>query len=374
MGWATAVMVEWDDFARQVLIKNFKCVPAESLSAAELVAIIGRWKAWTPGQPHPPTILYGDICHFDARPWLGAIDLVCGGFPCQPFSLAGKQLGNDDPRALWPHFLRIIREVQPSHVLGENVRGLLSNGRGLAFEGVCVDLETEGYEVQPFLLPAASVGAPHHRDRFWFVAHANSGQRLRQEFQVRTGWDATGLLCEAVANAGCLTGDRRQTDKSRCGFGFGHDSRWQETANQLAGPAPEDAADAHGERQQQPEGLIEESGRRADNSREEYATHALCTGCQECNVSRVAGDAGHVAGGNPSADGWRLTEPPLCSPDDGVPARLVRTAADKRAAKRLARRIKKLATAERNGSLKSYGNAVVPQLVHRFYQAIAATA
>jgi len=99
-------------------------------------------------------------------------DLLTGGFPCQPFSQAGKRRGTDDDRYLWPEMLRVIRLAKPRWVIAENVRGLLTMQNGMVFEQVCSDLENSGYEVQPFIIPAVSVNAPHRRDRIWFIAHA----------------------------------------------------------------------------------------------------------------------------------------------------------------------------------------------------------
>jgi len=101
-------------------------------------------------------------------------DLLTGGFPCQPFSQAGARRGTEDSRHLWPEMLRVIREFSPLWVIAENVRGLLTQGGGVVFERVCTDLEAAGYEVQPIIIPAVAVGAPHRRDRVWFVAHRKS--------------------------------------------------------------------------------------------------------------------------------------------------------------------------------------------------------
>jgi DNA (cytosine-5)-methyltransferase 1 len=106
----------------------------------------------------------------------GEVDLVTGGFPCQPFSQAGKRKGTDDDRYLWPEMLRVIRLTKPQWVIAENVRGLLTLEGGLVFEQVCLDLEASDYEVQPFIIPAVAVNAPHRRDRVWFIAH-RTGER-----------------------------------------------------------------------------------------------------------------------------------------------------------------------------------------------------
>jgi DNA (cytosine-5)-methyltransferase 1 len=127
------------------------------------------------------TELYGDIKQTDFKKYRGTVDIVSGGFPCQPFSLNGKRKGTDDDRYLWPEMFRAIREIRSSWVVAENVYGLLSQQRGMVFEQVCADLENEGYEVQPFIVPACAVDAPHRRDRIWIVAysHSNAAGRYR---------------------------------------------------------------------------------------------------------------------------------------------------------------------------------------------------
>ena len=129
----------------------------------------------------------------------GGVFILTGGFPCQPFSQAGRRRGEEDDRFLWPEMLRVIREFSPLWVIAENVRGLLTQGGGVVFERVCTDLEAAGYEVQPIVIPAVSVGAPHRRDRVWFVARQNLwetttnpsgfGQQSRPQWNVDNNTD-----------------------------------------------------------------------------------------------------------------------------------------------------------------------------------------
>jgi len=120
----------------------------------------------------PKSESYEDIKTTNFIRWHGKIDILTGGFPCQPFSTAGKRKGTEDDRHLWPEMLRAIQEIAPVWIVGENVRGIVNWSEGLVFEQVCADLEAEGYEVQAFILPASAVNAPHRRDRVWFVAYS----------------------------------------------------------------------------------------------------------------------------------------------------------------------------------------------------------
>jgi DNA (cytosine-5)-methyltransferase 1 len=143
----------------------------------------------------PNSISYEDITKTDFHQWHGKVDVLTGGFPCQPFSLAGRRKGADDNRYLWPQMLRAIRQIHPTWVVGENVAGIktmvepvqeIKMGRTddlfeenhiyreesrFTLDKICADLEAEGYSVQPIVIPACSVGAPHRRDRVWIVAH-----------------------------------------------------------------------------------------------------------------------------------------------------------------------------------------------------------
>lgn len=122
----------------------------------------------------PNVIRYGNINEIKATKYRGHVDVMAGGFPCQPFSNAGLQQGAEDPRFLWPQMYRVIRECRPTWVVAENVLGLISNADGLVFEQVCTDLESEGYKVQPFVIPAAGKGSFQERKRVWIIACLNS--------------------------------------------------------------------------------------------------------------------------------------------------------------------------------------------------------
>lgn len=129
----------------------------------------------------PDAISYGNIKKTDFSIHNGNIDILTGGFPCQPYSQAGKRLGKEDERHLWPEMLRAITEIKPRWIVGENVYGIVNWNGGMVFEEVQAQLEDEGYTVQPYVLPAAAVGAPHRRDRVWFVAY--SGLQRPEERQ-----------------------------------------------------------------------------------------------------------------------------------------------------------------------------------------------
>lgn len=150
MGWENVFHCEREPFAQKVLAHHF-----------------------------PESKLYEDVTTFDGRKYSGSIDVISGGFPCQPFSVAGKRQGKEDERYLWGEMLRIIREIKPRYVVGENVYGLVNWNSGEVFEDVCSSLEAEGYEVESYVLPASAIGAPHQRYRIFFVAYSDGCTNLR---------------------------------------------------------------------------------------------------------------------------------------------------------------------------------------------------
>ena len=155
MGWQNVFHCEWMEFPRKVLEYY-----------------------WPNADSHI------DICKTDFNKYANKIDILTGGWPCQPFSHAGKRKGTKDERYLWGEMLRAIQEIKPKFVIGENVLGITNIDGGLVFEQVCLDLEDEGYTVQPFIIPAVAKNAPHRRDRVWFVAY-----RDHDGFKQRNGHD-----------------------------------------------------------------------------------------------------------------------------------------------------------------------------------------
>lgn len=145
IGWENIFHCEWNPFGQRVLAHHF-----------------------------PNSKSYNDITKTDFSIHAGQIDVLSGGFPCQPYSSAGKRLGKEDERHLFPEMLRTIKEVKPTWVVGENVLGIVNWGGGLVFEEVQTDLENQGYEVQAYILPACGKNAPHKRERTWFIAHSIS--------------------------------------------------------------------------------------------------------------------------------------------------------------------------------------------------------
>lgn len=157
-GFETVGQCEWADYPTKVLEKHWPDVP--------------RWR----------DIRTLTKESFYERTGLHTVDLISGGFPCQPFSVAGKRRGNQDDRYLWPEMLRVIEELKPAWVVGENVAGLIS----LALDTVLADLEAAGYETRTFVIPACAVDAPHRRDRCAIVGYACFGTS-RSENEQKSG-------------------------------------------------------------------------------------------------------------------------------------------------------------------------------------------
>ena len=180
---------------------------------------------------------------------VGRCDLLTGGFPCQPFSQAGKRRGTEDNRYLWPEMLRVIKDFSPQWVIAENVRGLINISNGVVFEQVCLDLETAGYEVQAFIIPAVAVNAPHKRDRVWVVAHntTSDGRRTSETFAAEKGYAQRPIedreLARGFERPYSNTPDTERSSEPRFDdrqgekqfWGSGAGENWLEVATELCG-------------------------------------------------------------------------------------------------------------------------------------------
>lgn len=288
----------------------------------------------------PNAISYGDIKKTDFRGWQGRIDVLSGGFPCQPFSSAGKRRGAQDDRYLWPEYLRAIEECQPRWVVGENVAGILTMvqpgdglrvGRkadlfgageeileardGFILHGILEDLERRGYAVQTFLIPAAAIGAPHRRDRVWIVGHRGGGPPHNPT--------------TAADSRGQRRGEAGGADRQPGGTTTGILSPAERLGGVPTPPHPKGGGNG---------GPLRGGPGPGENPR--------------------AGNERAPAGGRlpmPGENWTRFpTQPPLCGRDDGIPAGM-----DPRAFSRW-----------RRESLRAYGNAIVPQVALRIFEAI----
>lgn len=128
----------------------------------------------------PNSINYNDITKTNFDIHKGTIDVLSGGFPCQPFSHSGKRKGTNDERYLWGEMLRAIKEIRPRWIVGENVRHFVDWKKQMVFDQVQTDLEIEGYKILPFLLPACSKNAPHKRERVWIIAYTDTTRIYKQ--------------------------------------------------------------------------------------------------------------------------------------------------------------------------------------------------
>jgi DNA (cytosine-5)-methyltransferase 1 len=289
MGWENVFHCEWNPFGQKVLHHYW-----------------------------PQAIQYHDITQTDFTIYRGTIDILTGGFPCQPYSMAGKRLGKEDERHLWPEMLRAIREIAPRYVVGENVLGLTNWNGGLVFDEVHADLESAGYEVQAVVIPAAAVNAPHGRDRVWFVARNTNFIQHDSERRIQKGQDIKPCgVCKD-----CLTSDT--------------DSNGQHRRNS------EHEIDAS-------QGRFDALGDIGTGGEHGFASDTKPKGRKR--PDRVTGSVRFKPG---TWDNWPTTEPVICGGDDGIPRELDGITFSK----------------WRNESIKAYGNAVVPQVVFQIFKAI----
>lgn len=343
----------------------------------------------------PNSSIYGDIKTLTAKEAGGGTDLLTGGFPCQPFSAAGRRRGTEDDRHLWPHMLRLIRETHPTFVLGENVSGLLTWSNGLVFEQVCTDLENEGYEVGAFVIPAAGIGAPHRRERVWIAAHAKSAGDRGESSSVREaerGQEPRDLRerrsSDKVRNAPDSSSERRQQDpRSTYGNEGSNERRPTIQSNESSGGS-EDVEDTISKRRRRrgngntPGTRREVQAPRRDPALREHVTYAKYNG-RRSNLEVGEEEEGVAVGrndkdatdtktrrlrrhersgtqeGSVARSSWREDWPAvatrLCRLDDGLPDGVARP------------------RGWRNAALKGAGNAIVPQIAAEVIRAMLST-
>jgi len=315
----------------------------------------------------PDAITYSDITKTDFSIHRGKIDVLTGGFPCQPYSLAGKRKGTEDERHLWPEMLRAIREINPVWIVGENVFGIVNWDGGVVFEHIQADMEAEGYEVQPYVLPACGVNAPHRRDRVWFVAHAGLfGQKKRRIEPV-----GTEQLCEERAasyssNSGT---ERMRSGRENEIYKFNTSSNPEGIENirdrqrgfysQSSRIDEKGASSNSQETECKLSGRTRSRGKGFTNGDQEFIT--ADTRCGERKNWLHGKESGREAtefGNDYTKFGaWTkfpIIEPTIRSRNDGLSSRLDGITVSK----------------HRNESIKAYGNAVVPELVFQIFKSI----
>jgi DNA (cytosine-5)-methyltransferase 1 len=348
----------------------FEGIGGFSIAAKEM-----GWEtiAWCEINPFCQTVLkyhfpkakpHADIKTTDFSIYRGQCDIITGGFPCQPYSLAGKRLGKEDERHLWPEMLRAIRQVRPTWIVGENVFGIVNWNGGMVFEEVCADLEAEGYEVQPFILPAAGVDAPHKRERVWFVAKntnsPNDGNEkaTRDKSIIRHISTASNLDTLSTPNP---TSHRRERKRSGFEAKKGLQSGSESTGfmegrfeGLCSGEVVANSNNIRFDRKTNPS--LEEfskMSKREFNSRYTFANPSG-SGCEKQHTTTKSIQPGH--GSRLFDEKWAHfpTQPPVCGGDDGLPAKLDGITFSK----------------WRNESIKAYGNAIVPQVVLQIFKAI----
>jgi DNA (cytosine-5)-methyltransferase 1 len=354
MGWENIFHCEWNAFGQKVLKYHF-----------------------------PNSISYEDITKTDFTIHRGRIDILTGGFPCQPYSMAGKRLGKEDERHLWPEMLRAIREIRPRWVVGENVLGLVNWSGGLVFHEVQADLEAEGYEVQPYVLPACAVNAPHRRDRVWFVAFKDTNKNGRGSKQRKEE------SCERkFGNIGARDNERIQANDAKIGnaphpngnttgtSGEGtsitgsrsninvQSSEWgsKTELNNRPSSVPRDVTHPNGnglnQRNSNDEKQPGEGGLNALSNADKGDEYGDVADTNGIRLRRQGDRFGNSRFTNKNSKGYNWqnfpTVSPICDGDDGISDRLDSITFSK----------------WRNESIKAGGNAIVPQVVYQIFKAI----
>lgn len=400
-GWATIAWCEWTPFCQHVLKHHF-----------------------------PNAAAHHDITTTDFTIYRGQCDVLTGGFPCQPFSVAGSRKGADDNRYLWPHMLRAVQECRPTWVVGENVAGIASmafeprvvgvggqtdiEGETLredveelgVLDSICADLEREGYDVQTFIIPACAANAPHRRDRAWIVAHKNTDndrqpreQRQEQPENEQHEFTRAGTFGRMATNDGEIgvtthangnghdaeptTADKRSranNKQSRQGWQCATErlSHERAIANAISvgsssqGTSEEIERSRGGNNGQQKEWREKTERTGGLHGFQRHATNPNGERFEERNASTEPSQQKRQyseANTGTRPQRWQNfpTQPPICGGNDGLSAALDTSALSN--GKRPNQNFNAY-NKWRNESIKAYGNAIVPEVFYQIALAI----
>lgn len=283
LGWETVAFCEREPFPRKVLAKHWPDVP-----------------------------IHDDVRKIEEfEQYAGTVELICGGYPCQPFSVAGKQRGTEDDRHLWPAMFEIIKAVRPRWVVAENVAGHVRMG----LDSVLSDLESEKYTAQALIIPACAVNAKHRRDRVWIVGHADNEKH------------------PISAEQGRRQKPLRQNDSDAQGGGQQRDNKQASRHESI------------GARLFSKPVRVYQSSAYADDKRREKHDVSEITTKQRC-------DNRHFC--ERSKNTWSGVEPGICRSLDGISPGVDRS----------------IKIPNRNARIKALGNAIVPQVAYQIFKAI----
>lgn len=322
----------------------------------------------------PNSTSYEDITKTDFKRYRGTIDVLSGGFPCQPFSYAGKRKGQTDDRYLWPEMLRVIDEIRPTWIIGENVAGittmveqcritemgseatLFEEDSGVhryraeyafTIERICSDLESVGYSVQPMLIPACAVGAPHRRDRIFFIAY-NASDSILQPSSSDTDCDRRGEVHEHLQSAesdgqeSFSNGGKRTVANTQSLFINGSDTRYR--GNDLKKKVSESGS-----------GNSQDA---ADSTGRQSKRCGIDKGSLGQKQEQLGGIDSEIIARILPGERWKgfPTVSAVHRGNDGIPFDVDNLAIS--------------FSKWRNESIKAYGNAIVPQVMYRIFQCI----
>ena len=360
-GFRTVGQCEWADYPTKVLENHWPDVP--------------RWR----------DIRTLTKENFYERTKIRTVDIISGGFPCQPFSVAGKRRGREDDRYLWPEMLRVIRELRPRWVVGENVAGIVN----MALDQVYADLENEGYTVQAFIIPACAVDAPHRRDRCAIIAYNNE---IRRDLWRSSGEGVYGDATRHEADTGGeyvedANGNGRGWKGDLCNLQCLQEQNRKREANFSCKSGQISAAVAHAESdglQGKRSSREQVSGARPEKAQSEKCCDVLSDADNRSGAVRghwefpaaqeAGGGRSDIGGGAPehvAGERW-AAQPGLGGVDDGLSSWLDRgmSAPGHWIPEP---NIPRLTTKRdhRKDRLQCLGNAVVPQQFYPVFQAIA---